>query len=162
MAVGPFSIRRIDHIKVSVPDRYEAAAWYQQVFGLRILRGPIWDAAAASPGGPLFLGVDDALDGTKVVLLEGKPLGKHRPIGLTRAAFSVDGESFLRFLDRLDELSLVNEEGARMTRSHLVDQWIAWSLYFNDPYGNRYELLTYEYEAVKRQVQPTDSVVNPD
>ena len=67
----------------------------------------------------------------------------------------VDAESFLRFLDRLDELALVNEEGERMTRAHLVDQWIAWSLYFNDPYGNRYELLTYEYETVKRQVQPT-------
>jgi catechol 2,3-dioxygenase-like lactoylglutathione lyase family enzyme len=154
MTVSPFSIQRIDHIKVSVPDRYEAAAWYQEVFGLTIMRGPAWDAAAASPDGPLFLGVEDALDATKVVLLEGEPLGKHPPIGLTRAAFSVDGQSFLRFLDRLDDLALFDEEGERLTRSHLVDQWIAWSLYFNDPYGNRYELLTYDYETVRQQVPP--------
>ncbi|PWT72821.1 MAG: glyoxalase/bleomycin resistance/dioxygenase family protein, partial [Chloroflexi bacterium] len=30
---------------------------------------------------------------------------------------------------------------------------IAWSLYFNDPYGNRYELVTYEYEVVKQRVE---------
>ena len=153
MALSPFSIHRIDHIKVSVPDRSAAAAWYQDVFGLRVLRGPAWDAAAALPGGPLFLGVDDDVDGAKVVLLEGDPLGKHPSIGLTRAAFSVDAASFLRFLDRLDELALFDEVGARLTRDHLVDQWIAWSLYFNDPYGNRYELLTYDYDAVKRQVR---------
>jgi catechol 2,3-dioxygenase-like lactoylglutathione lyase family enzyme len=151
----PFRIQRIDHIKVSVPDRYEAATWYQEIFGLRILHGSAWDAAAALPGGPLFLGVDDSLDSTKVALLEGEPQGEHPPIGLTRATFSVAAESFLRFLDRLDELTLFNEEGERITRSHLVDQWIGWSLYFNDPYGNRYELLTYEYEAVKRQVEET-------
>lgn len=152
MAPISFSIHRIDHIKVSVPDRYEAARWYQQVFGLRILHGPAWDAAAALPSGPLFLGVDDALDGAKVALLAGEPLGEHPPIGLTRAAFSVAAEPFLRFLDRLSELPLFNEEGERVTRSHLVDQWIAWSLYFNDPYGNRYELLSYEYETIQRQV----------
>ena len=152
MASTPFSIERIDHIKVSVPDRHEAAKWYQDVFGLRILHGPAWDAAAAIPDGPLFLGVDDAVDGTKVVLFQGEPLGKHPPIGLTRAAFSVAAEPFLRFLDRLDELALFNEDGERITRSHLVDQWIAWSLYFNDPYGNRYELLTYEYEMVRQRL----------
>lgn len=152
MAPTPFSIERIDHIKVSVPDRHEAATWYQDVFGLRVLHGPAWDAAAAMPDGPLFLGVDDAVDGTKVVLFQGEPLGKHPPIGLTRAAFSVAGEPFLRFLDRLDELDLFNEDGERVTRGHLVDQWIAWSLYFSDPYGNRYELLTYEYEQVRQQL----------
>lgn len=149
----PFSIHRIDHVKVSVPDRYQAAEWYQRVFGLKILRGPVWDAAAAAPDGPLFLGVDDAVDGTKVVLLEGEPLGQHPPIGLTRAAFSVAAGPFLRFLDRLNELPLFDDAGERVTRNDLVDQWIAWSLYFNDPYGNRYEVLTYDYETVQRQVR---------
>ena len=153
MTSSTFTIQRLDHVKVLVPDRYVAAAWYQQVFGLKIMRGPHWDAAAALPDGPLFLGVDDTLDCTKVVLFEGEPLGTHPPIGLSRACFSVDAESFLRFLDRLDELSLFNEEGERITRRHLVDQWIAWSLYFNDPYGNRYELLTYEYETVQQQIR---------
>jgi catechol 2,3-dioxygenase-like lactoylglutathione lyase family enzyme len=155
MAAVPVSIQRIDHIKVSVPDRHDAAAWYERVFGLKILHGPAWDAAAAMPDGPLFLGTGDALDGPKLALLEGEPLGEHPPIGLTRASFGVPAESFLSFLDRLDELALIDEKGKRVTRADLVDQWIAWSLYFNDPYGNRYELLTYDYETVKQQVQTT-------
>jgi hypothetical protein len=228
-------VNRIDHIKVSVPDHYEVAKWYQDVLGLTILRGPAWDAAAALPGGPLFLGVDDAdiVDGTKVVLLEGEPLSNHAPVGLTRASFGVDAESFLLFLARLDALTLFSEEGERLTCSHLVgllllrragparagshegrgarrspmgwdrpharcrpgrlfrtgtprgrarrasqarraptrrgaadvaraspgvgrgecQQWIAWSLYFNDPDGNRDEVLTYAYEPVRVQVQ---------
>ena len=157
MAATTFSIERIDHIKVSVPDRYEAATWYHDVFGLNVLHGPAWDAAAAIPGGPLFLGVEDAIDGTKVALFDGEPLGNHPPIGLTRASFSVAAEPFMRFLERLDEVVLINEEGERVTRGHLVDQWIAWSLYFSDPYGNRYEVLTYEYDAVKRHLQPVSA-----
>jgi catechol 2,3-dioxygenase-like lactoylglutathione lyase family enzyme len=153
----PFSIQRIDHIKVSVPDRYEAAKWYEQVFGLTILHCPAWDAAAALPDGPLFLGTDEALDGPRLALLEGEPLGKHPPVGLTRASFGVSAESFLRFLDRLDDLALFNEEGERITRGNLIDQWIAWSLYFNDPYGNRYEVLTYEYETVRHRLQSSES-----
>ncbi|MGH2484384.1 MAG: VOC family protein [Ktedonobacterales bacterium] len=153
MASNPFRVQRIDQIKVSVPDRYEAARWYEQVFGFEILRGPVWDAAASAPGGPLFLGVENALGGAKLALLEGESVGSHPPIGLTRASFSVDADSFLDFLDRLDELALFGEDGARLTRADLVDQWIAWSLYFNDPYGNRYEVLTYEYEPVKRRTQ---------
>jgi catechol 2,3-dioxygenase-like lactoylglutathione lyase family enzyme len=153
MTPAPFSIQRLDHIKVSVPDRHEAARWYEAVFGLKILHGPAWDAAASLPDGPLFVGVDATLEGTKVALLVGEPLGKHPPIGLTRASFGVTAELFLRLLDRLDELALFDETGARVTRDHLVDQWIAWSLYFSDPYGNRYELLTYDYEVVKQQVR---------
>jgi hypothetical protein len=53
----------------------------------------------------------------------------------------------------LSELALFNEAGERLTCGHLVDQWIAWSVYFNDPYGNRYELVTYEYELVKQQME---------
>jgi catechol 2,3-dioxygenase-like lactoylglutathione lyase family enzyme len=157
MASTPFSIQHIDHIKVSVPDRYEAAKWYEQVFSLKILHGPAWDAAAALPNSPLFLGTDDALDGPKLAILEGEPLGKHPPVGLTRASFRVSAESFLRFLDHLDELALFDEEGERVTRTHVVDQWIAWSLYFNDPYGNRYEVLTYEYETVRHRLRSPES-----
>jgi catechol 2,3-dioxygenase-like lactoylglutathione lyase family enzyme len=153
VGTSAFTIGRIDHIKVCVPDRQAAARWYDEVFGLRILQGPAWAAAAAMPDGPLFLGIDDAVDGTKVALFAGEPQGTHPPVGMTRTAFSVGAEPFLRFLDRLGALPLFNEAGERLTLGHLVDQWIAWSLYFNDPYGNRYELVTYEYEVVKQRVE---------
>lgn len=115
MTAAPFRVERIDHVKVCVPDREEAARWYHEVFGLRILHGPAWDAAAI-PDGPLFLGTNDAVDGVKVVLFQGEPQDTHPAIGLTRAAFSVAGEPFLRFLDHLSDLHLFNEDGQRVTR----------------------------------------------
>ena len=31
-------VSQIDHVEMFVPDRYAAAAWYQQVLGLTVLR----------------------------------------------------------------------------------------------------------------------------
>ena len=31
MAQTPFRVAQIDHVEVFVPDRYEAAAWYQRI-----------------------------------------------------------------------------------------------------------------------------------
>ena len=153
MDTSPFIVQRLDHISVLVPDRQEAAQWYQRVFGLKPLHGRVFDLAVSMPDGPLFLGSDDDLNSVKVALLVGEPLGDHAPIGVTRVAFGVDAASFLLFLDRLDELALVNDKGERVTRDHIVDQWIGWSLFFNDPYGNRFELDTYDYEAVQTQLK---------
>lgn len=139
----------IDHLEVSVPDRYEAARWYRTVFGLEIMHGPVWDWAVNLPGGPLFLA--NPTTNAKVSLFEGEPLHGHSPIGLTRAAFRMDGASFVRFLDRLDELELYNDHGKRVTPRHLTDHRAIWAIYFNDPYGNRYEVNTYDYELVKQQ-----------
>lgn len=149
----PFVVQHIDHLEVSVPDRYEAAEWYQRVLGLEILKGPVWEWAVTLPNGPLFLGTGTSAGNLKVSLFEGEPLASRPPVGLTRAAFSVDGESFLRFLDRLSELELYNDEGERVTRGHLADHREIWAVYFNDPYGNRYELNTYDYETVRRQLK---------
>lgn len=152
METVPFILQRIDHVKILVPDRLEAAQWYQRVFGLKPLQGKVFDMAAASPDGPLFLGVDDDLQSVKVVLLVGEPLGKHTPISVTRVSFGVDAASFLLLLDRLADLELVNEKDERVTRDLIVDQWIGWSIYFSDPYGNRFEVTTYDYAAVKSQL----------
>ena len=144
------TVRAIDHLEVSVPDRYKAAEWYQRVLGLEIMHGPTWDWAVKLPGGPLFLGSPDG--DVKVSLFEGEPLSGRPPIGLTRAAFRVDGEGFLRFAHQLDDLDLSNDEGVRVTRRHLADHRSIWAYYFNDPYGNRYELNTYDYDLVRERL----------
>ena len=141
-----FTVQAIDHLEVSVPERHEAAEWYRRVLGLEIMHGPTWDWAVTLPQGPLFLGSPDG--GVKLSLFEGEPLSGKPPIGLTRAAFRVDGETFLRFADGLDDLELSNDDGERVTRGHLADHRSIWAYYFNDPYGNRYELNTYDYDLV--------------
>jgi catechol 2,3-dioxygenase-like lactoylglutathione lyase family enzyme len=152
MEILPFTIQRLDHINVLVPDRHEAAQWYQRIFGLKPLHGRVFEMAVGIPDGPLFLGIDDDLSHAKVALLVGEPLGQHDATSISRVAFGVDGASFLRFLNRLDELVLTNEKGEHVTRDHVVDQWIGWSLFFSDPYGNRFELVTYDYEIVQTQL----------
>lgn len=147
MTASTITVERIDHIEVFVPDRYEAAAWYQRVLGLEIMQGPVWEWAVNLPNGPLFLANPSGT--VKVSLFEGEPLRDQPPIGQAQTCFTVDAESFLRFRDQLDDLNLYNRFGNRVAADQISDHRLAWAFYFTDPYGNRYELNTYDYEPVR-------------
>lgn len=75
-----FRVDQIDHVELFVPDRYQAAEWYRQVFGLKIV-----------------------------------PEYEHWAV----------------------------------TRDLVKDHTAAYSLYFNDPFGHRLELTTYQYEDTR-------------
>jgi hypothetical protein len=49
-------------------------------------------------------------------------------------------------------LELTNHRGEVLTRGHVVDHDLAWSIYFNDPYGHRFEITCYDYEYVKERL----------
>ena len=52
-----FRVSQIDHVEMFVPDRYLAAAWYQDVLGLTVLREDgDW---ANDRHGPLMISSDD-------------------------------------------------------------------------------------------------------
>ena len=141
-----FSVQQIDHVELFVPDQYEAAVWYEKVFGLQILRE--FEHWAAS--GPLMMSTTNG--GTKLAIFKGEPPGNRAPVGWHRVAFRVDGAGFIAFLDRLDSLELENHRGETLTRDHAVDHDQAWSIYFNDPYGHRFEITTYDYDYVKERL----------
>lgn len=135
MASDGFSVHQIDHVELFVPDRYEAAEWYGRVFGLEIVRNyEDW----AAGGGPLMVSSDGG--STMLALFEGEPQRSGEAAGFHRVAFRVDGERFMWFLDRTRELEL--------PRSGVVDHEKAYSIYFRDPYGNPFEITTYDYEHV--------------
>ena len=48
---------------------------------------------------------------------------------------------------------VVDEDGVAVTPGQVVDHGRAYSLYFCDPYGNRIEITTYEYEAVGKPLR---------
>ena len=48
-----FRVQQIDHVELFVPDRYEAAKWYEQALGLEIARD--YEFWAKDPGGPLMI-----------------------------------------------------------------------------------------------------------
>jgi catechol 2,3-dioxygenase-like lactoylglutathione lyase family enzyme/DNA-binding IscR family transcriptional regulator len=138
-----FRVAQIDHVEVFVPDRYEAAAWYRSILGFEIL--PDYEDWAG-PGGPLMISSDEGQ--TMLALFEGEPLGTRDPVGHVRVAFRVDAAGFARFLSRLDAFPVYNHAGRQVTARDVVDHDKAFSIYFCDPYGNRYEITTYDYDAV--------------
>ena len=141
-----FRVQQIDHVELSVPDQYEAAAWYEKVFGLQILRE--YEHWAAD--GPLMISSDDG--STKLAVFQGEAPGAREPVGWHRVAFRVDGVGFVAFLDRLESLALDNHRGERLTHGHVVNHDLSWSIYFNDPYGHRFEITTYDYDFVAERL----------
>ncbi len=141
-----FSVGSIDHVELFVPDRYEAADWYRRALGLEIMRN-LEDWAAAE-GGPLMISGDGG--NTMLALFEGEPRGAREAAGHHRVAFRVDGPTFLRFLERLKRVPIFDEEGRESSSARVVDHDRAYSAYFCDPYGHRYEVTTYDYEEVAK------------
>ena len=144
---------QIDHVEVFVPDRYEAAGWYADVLGLEILKQhEHW----ADEGGPLMISPDAG--NTMVALFEGQR--RNAPdvdadgirAGLRRIAFRVDASAFKDFLANLETMELFasSDRSDRVKSSDVVDHDKAWSIYFCDPYGNKLEVTTYDYEEVKK------------
>ena len=136
---------QIDHVELFVPDRREAAKWYQRALGLEVV--PEYEHWASDPRGPLMISSDGG--DTKLALFEGTPQGSRETAGFHLVAFRMDAENFLGFLDRLSSLELMNHRGQRVTGAMVSDHTAAWSVYFNDPYGHRLEVTTYEYDQVK-------------
>ncbi|MEO0371888.1 MAG: VOC family protein [Pseudomonadota bacterium] len=134
-------IERIDHVHVEVADREEAAAWFEEVLGL--VHADALAEWAAHPLGPLILATPDGLPVLSLFAREAKPASRDATI-----AFRVSAEDFRGFVDRLEGLDLLHADGRRLSRTDVVDHDMAWSIYFVDPWGNRFEITTYDYEAL--------------
>lgn len=144
-----FRVDQIDHVELSVSNRNQAAEWYEKVLGLKVI--PEYEFWAKDPHGPLMIGTQDA--GTKLALFEGNPQGSQRNRGFHLVAFRVGADSFVQFVNRLQELQLVDNKGVTVTPDMIADHQIAFSIYFNDLYGNQLELTTYEYQSTQSLLQ---------
>lgn len=136
-----FRVDGIDHVELTVPDRREAAAWYERVLGLDAVEE--YEDWADDPGGPLMVSSDGGR--TKLALFAGEPT-----TGLDeyRVAFRVDAEGFQTFLDRLAETGVTDADGDPVGVGNVVDHDASFSVYFTDPYGHALEVTTYEHDAV--------------
>jgi len=143
--VDTFRALQIDHVELFVPDRHEAASWYQRHLGLEIL--PAFQEWAGDPGGPLMISSDDG--STKLALFEGQPQAGRPTAGFHRVAFRVGTGAFMEFLRGLGDRPLRDHQDRPVTADSVVDHRKAFSVYFSDPYGHRLELTTYEYEATR-------------
>jgi len=143
MLTEMFTVLQIDHVELFVPDRYEAARWYERVLGLRIV--PECEAWAAG-GGPLMISSDEG--STKLALFEGTPDASTHAAAFRRVAFRVTADGFAEFLRRLPELALLDSRNRPVVRDSVVDHQLSYSIYFNDPWTHQLEVTTYEYDDV--------------
>ena len=124
-------LERVDHLHVFVADRVAAEQWYARVLGLKRLASlERW----AADGGPLTLG--NASDTIHIALFERPAGAKSR----STIALGTSAEGLLAWQRHL---------AAELVKAPVrVDHEVSWSIYFEDPDGNPYEITTYEYDAL--------------
>lgn len=142
-----FKVLQIDHVELFVPDRYEAANWYERVLGLRIV--PEYEPWAVD-GGPLMISSDEG--STKLALFEGQPVASPHTAAFRRVAFRVTAQGFAEFLRRLPDLALTDSGHHAVTPGSVIDHQQAYSIYFSDPYGHQLEVTTYDYDETSAQL----------
>ena len=134
----------IDHVELIVPDRREAASWYEAALGLKLVTEyEIW---ADDSHGPLMISDDGGT--TKLALFQGEPDGEAERGGWLRVAFRRNAPEFLSFIDSAADRGIMGEAAKPLTRADIVDHGQAYSVYFRDPWRHRLEVTTYEYAAV--------------
>jgi catechol 2,3-dioxygenase-like lactoylglutathione lyase family enzyme len=143
-----FKVHHIDHVELFVPDRREAARWYERTLGLSIV--PEYERWAEDPQGPLMISSDGG--GTKLALFTGEPRGRRPTAGFHLVAFRVDGAGFLGFLGHLENAPVCDEAGEEVRALKPRDHGQAFSVYFCDPWGHRLEVTTYDADYVRKRL----------
>jgi catechol 2,3-dioxygenase-like lactoylglutathione lyase family enzyme len=139
-------VKRLDHVHLLVTNREAAAAWFDRVLGLQIAQE--FKAWSSDPAGPLFL--SDSNGDHCLALFQSDLLSPQ--LSDHTIAFKVCAAEFIALVSRLGELQLSATDGSMLSKDDIVDHQLAWSVYFLDPDGNRFELTTYDYEAVSEQL----------
>ena len=111
-------------------DRFAAENWYGETLGFkRVLHLESW----AAGGGPLTLA--DESGNTHLALFE-----KLRKECRSTIALGCSGAEFLAW-----QVHLQSELGREI---EAVDHELSWSLYFEDPDANPFEITSYEYRQL--------------
>ncbi|MEP3891706.1 MAG: VOC family protein [Hellea sp.] len=125
------TLKGIDHIHVYTSDRTAAQAWFADVMALEPIEAFLpW----AEGGGPLTL--SDPTDQIHIALFERDSFKPTSTI-----AFGASGDQFLEWKRHLESKGLA---------LRISDHDMAYSLYFQDPDNNVYEITTYEPDLVRK------------
>lgn len=148
-----FRMGRLDHVHIRVPDREEAARWYQEHLGFeRVERFEFW--AEGFEGGPLQISADGGK--TCLALFEASARAPMIP-QRTGVAFSLEAGSFMAFARSLPG-ALNGRDGEPLRMAQIVDFDLCWAYDFGDPWGNQYELNCYEYERVATELIAAEGI----
>ena len=137
-----FSVDAIDHIELYIEDQAKSVKWYNEIFGFKIIKE--FEFWSKSEEGPLFVGNTE--NNVKLALFKGT---RANDGSIRRIAFRVSGKNFLSFLGKLSD-SPVFPFGKKIPKDNVVDHEISYSIYFNDPDGNKLELTSYDYDLLHK------------
>jgi len=112
----------IDHIHVFVPDRQKALDWYSAILGFKPVNRLLFWAKT----GPLTIGNEEG--SIQIALFEGELSNK------------TTGEEFINWHKRINN--------ALSEFIEVEDHSVSFSIYFEDPYGNPYEITSYDYDIL--------------
>ncbi len=153
MASNRFSMGRLDHVHIRVPDRAAAGRWYAEHLGFEpVERFEFW--ATGFDGGPLQMSADGGA--TMLAFFEA---GEHHPMiaQKTGVAFSVDFDTFAAFARSLPG-EIETSHGTKLTANDVVDLDMCWAFDLADPWGNVYELNCYDYDRVQAELIDADGI----
>lgn len=123
----------IDHVHLQVTNRGAAENWYHDVLGFeRVEHLMAW----AGKTGPLT--IQDAGHSIHIALFE-----RETPVTNDVVALGTTGADFLQWIKALEGHGL---------KLRLADHELAYSLYFDDPWGNQIEITTYDRDFVAREL----------
>ncbi|MEM7016769.1 MAG: VOC family protein [Pseudomonadota bacterium] len=147
---------QLDHMHLVVPDREEAAQWYEDVLGFKRVEAykHWWDI----PGAPIHVSADGGASGLALFQAgDGHELTQGIGMGV---AFKLPANEFIAFANALGSSIHVNDKGGKaLTSASVVDLDLCFSYGFFDPYGHELELTTYDYDEVKQHL--TDQGIRP-
>lgn len=123
----------IDHVHLYVAAWAEAERWYQDILGFRrVEKFMVW----AVKGGPLTLENPDGNIHLALFERDNHP-------NTSAIAFGASGGEFLAWKSHLESHAL---------ELRVADHKLAYSLYFNDPWGNLHEITTYDHDVVSKSL----------
>ena len=122
-------LQNIDHIHIFVLDRQKALDWYDNILGLK----PSEKMIVLPESGPLMIRNNEG--NINIALFKGTPKDNQAVI-----AFKVSGEQFINCHNKINNSLIKNIE--------IVDHDLQFSIYFEDPFGNPYEITSYDYDML--------------
>ena len=137
--MDPISVAKVDHIHRYVTDKFEAAKWYERVFGFRIV-DKLLPNAKKYPKAPL-----DIANADSSVMFALFSTDKPELMGSTASiAMRVAPDAFVRMMGNTVDLDIVDRGNARLTNDDIIhhDATGDMSVYFVDPWGNSIEIIT--------------------
>ena len=123
----------IDHVHIYVSNWADGEAWYKRVLGFQrvealmawtVKNGPL---TIENPEGTIHLALFESSDHPDTSAI----------------AFGTNADGFMAWKTHLES------EGLDL---RITDHKMAYSLYFDDPWGNLHEITTYERDAVAAQL----------